>query len=244
MGGNLNANINAIPVVDKYLYDDLSDSLDVYYDIEKQLTYKGNKTGNEYFSEINQLIDFSGNNHHGTFYNFSWNETSGIDDNNYPNAIIFNGTNNYVLGARNGDYANCTMFLLFNPISKLNSISVDFRKDTGLFYFALYRESSEGKYAYYARNYDDTYINNKLNVDTFKSEDLLGKKHLVTIKGRIATDTNNLYIGRPLLNDFYDNMAFYKLLLFNRILTDKETNRVIAKYNLMDNVDDVWGEIE
>lgn len=158
----------------------------------------------------------------------------------YENALVFDGVDDYGAGTRDS-FDKCTMLMLFKPTEQLDGISVDFR-DVYNGYFAIYRNDYTEPYiAYNARNVNGTYINNKLN-STLTITDIINKKHLITVKGKIL-NTNDFCVGSNNMHDgYFDRMALYKFLLFDQELTQEQIDKVIQDYHLMDDVDDVWNQ--
>ena len=157
----------------------------------------------------------------------------------YGKGLVFDGVDDYGITDRDG-FDKCTMFLLFKPLINADNISVDIRfNKTGN--FAIYRRGDS--IAYNDRNSNGTIINNVINTKTY-CRDLVNKKHLVIIKGNCAKNSRVICLGA---NDYhtgnFDNMVLYKFLLFDRELTQKEIDKVIQDYHLLDGVDDVWNEV-
>ena len=157
----------------------------------------------------------------------------------HPGGLVFDGVDDYGIGSR-GSFDKCTMFMLFKPLTTKTSISFDARDSGTSHAFDIYRNSSSIAYDTY--NANGTYINNILNSDK-TAESLAGKKHLVAVKGGIDSGRNyftlGVHIGKA---NYFDNMVLYKFLLFDKELTQRQMDKVIQDYNLMDGVDDVWNE--
>lgn len=158
----------------------------------------------------------------------------------YENALVFDGVDDYGMGTRDS-FDKCTMLMLFKPTEQQDGISVDFR-DNYSDDFAIYRNDYiEPHIAYNARNVNGTYVNNKLN-STLTITDIMNKKQLITVKGKIL-NTNDFCVGsNNTHDDYFDRMALYKFLLFDQELTQEQIDKVIQDYHLMDDVDDVWNQ--
>lgn len=157
----------------------------------------------------------------------------------YPGGLVFDGVDDYGIGSRES-FDKCTMFMLFEPLTEKDSISFDARDSGTSHAFDIYRNGRN--IAYNTYNANGTYINNILNTDK-TSKALAEKKHLVAVKGDIDSGRNyftlGVHIGKA---NYFDNMVLYKFLLFNKVLTQKQMDKAIRDYGLMDGVDDVWNE--
>lgn len=207
------------------------DAMVLWYDPKRQ------GATNENMAENPVLTDLSGNGHDATCYNFTWTENSGINSTSYPNALVFDGVD---------DYTQC------NSIPTLNDFTV-IAKRTYLnlekpFTFAsTSTKSNKGAFVFehsYDGNYEEVYI--------FGKADGLGTRKInrneaiiyftpTSYNGQIALTNRgsdnsgtNLYIGniRPSDTTRWWNGALYSFILFNRTLTEEEINWV--KTNLIE----------
>lgn len=154
----------------------------------------------------------------------------------YPGALVLDGTDDYIaLEAFNSGFK--TMFMVCNPFIS-DIILYDQRKNGADFKFAIYnRDRSE--LAYKQRNDGKTYINGVLNT-TIKTDNLINKKHLITIKNNSISLSQKPIIGSNYNNtQYFANMAIYKFLGFKEELTEEQIQAIIKKYNLLDGVDEI-----
>ena len=160
----------------------------------------------------------------------------------YPGGLVFDGVDDY--GA-NGNFPsfNCkTLMMLFkHGNANEHKIYFDCRLDASTEYAVLFDTEN---IAFQARNKNGkTYINNNLN-DSLRPRDLVDKKYLVAITNGSAEKGIMIKFGgnNTDASGYYANMVLYKALLFDRELTQKQMDKVIQDYGLMDDVDDVWNE--
>lgn len=86
--------------IEKFISDNMIPLPEVYYDVEKQGTLNEHTTKDK-------LIDFSGNQHHGTLHNFTFDESNGwgyypldtvpCDKRASGNTVVINGSSNGVI---------------------------------------------------------------------------------------------------------------------------------------------------
>lgn len=181
------------------------------------------------------IKDQSGNGNDAKAYNIAWNEEgSGYKD----GALYLDGVDDYVaLEAFNSGFK--TVFALCNPFI-LNKIIYDqCKREVGLIY-RIY--NTEGSIAYNVQNEGGyTYINGNIN-NSVLSDDLINKKHLITIlnDNDISVNSTTPNIGKPTdMNAYRMNMAIYKFLGFKEELTEEQIQAIIKKYNLLDGVDKI-----
>lgn len=85
-----NANANGIPFLKRTgIPPAIKNSMVVYYDIKKQ------GCTNENMKADPRLIDLSGHGYDAKLNNFAWTEDSGINTTTYPNALVFDGVDDY-----------------------------------------------------------------------------------------------------------------------------------------------------
>ena len=160
----------------------------------------------------------------------------------YPGGLVFDGVDDY--GA-NGNFPsfNCkTLMMLFkHGNANAHKIYFDCRLDASTEYAVLFDTEN---IAFQARNKNGkTYINNKLN-DSLRPKDLVDKKYLVAITNGSAEKGTMIKFGgnNTDASGYYANMVLYKALLFGKVLTQEQMDKVIQDYGLMEGVDDVWNE--
>lgn len=154
----------------------------------------------------------------------------------YEGALVFDGVDDYIsLDAFDSGFK--TMFMVCNPFIS-DIILYDQRKNGADFKFAIYnRDRSE--LAYKQRNDGETYINGVLNT-TIKTDNLINKKHLITIKNNSISLSQKPIIGSNYNNtQYFANMAIYKFLGFKEELTEEQIQAIIKKYNLLYGVDEI-----
>lgn len=179
------------------------------------------------------IKDQSGNGNNAKAYNIAWNqEGSGYKD----EALYLDGTDDYIaLDAFDKGFN--TIFMLCN-FFEFSQILYDQRLDGVNFKFAIYN-GEQGSLAYKQRNDGETYINGVLNT-TIKTDKLINKKHLITIKNNSINPSQKPIIGSNQNNtQFFANMAIYKFLGFKKELTEEQIQAIIKKYNLLDGVDEI-----
>lgn len=154
----------------------------------------------------------------------------------YPGALVLDGVDDYI-ALESFDSGFKTMFMVCNPFIS-DVILYDQRKNGADFKFAIYnRDRSE--LAYKQRNDGKTYINGVLNT-TIKTNNLINKKHLITIKNNSISLSQKPIIGSNYNNtQYFANMAIYKFLGFKEELTEEQIQAIIKKYNLLDGVDEI-----
>ena len=185
------------------------------------------------------LEDLSGNGNDLELHNFAFTAESGFDGNG---GLVFDGVDDY--GA-NGNFPsfNCkTLMMLFkHGNANAHKIYFDCRLDASTEYAVLFDTEN---IAFQARNKNGkTYINNKLN-DSLRPKDLVDKKYLVAITNGSAEKGTMIKFGgnNTDASGYYANMVLYKALLFGKVLTQEQMEKVIQDYRLMEGVDDVWNE--
>lgn len=210
--------------IEKFISDNMIPLPEVYYDVEKQGTL------NEHTIK-DKLIDFSGNQHHGTLHNFTFDENNGWKE----GYIQFNATDHTYVSLDTLTKGFKTVFMVCEPKS-IDNILYDQRKvpDSGQ-EFAIFNSDSQGIIAYNSRNNGITYINGELNTSKTAAE-LLNTKECITIVNNNVTEDNTT---TPCIGgrtdrqyEYYPTMRLYKLLGFKEALSDKQIKMVIEKYNL------------
>lgn len=100
--------------------------------------------------------------------------------------------------------------------------------------------SANNTICYIGRNRSGkTYLNGVLN-ESIKSEDTIGKKHLITATFLGGENTDTPVIGSTNASKgYYSKMCLYKMFCFNKELNEKEINDFINTFNLLENVDNI-----
>lgn len=160
----------------------------------------------------------------------------------YPGGLVFDGVDDYCVNGNFPSYNCKTLMMLFkHGNANSHKIYFDCRLDASTEYAVLFDTEN---IAFQARNKNGkTYINNKMN-DSLRPKDLAGKKYLVAITNGSAEKGTMIKFGgnNTDASGYYANMVLYKALLFDKVLTQKQMDKVIQDYHLMDGVDDVWNE--
>lgn len=129
-----------------------------------------------------------------------------------------------------------TIFLDVDKGNELYTMLYDQRNHSNLSNpFGIYNNDSEGDIAYQARNDNGvTYINGVLNKTIMSSE--LSTRHLITIVNDTVTEDNTeLSVLGQTTNPnagYSTSMKFYKFLGFKEVLSEKQIQMVIKRYNL------------
>lgn len=151
----------------------------------------------------------------------------------YPNALVLDGIDDYIaLEAFDSGFK--TIFMVCNPFT-LGKILYDQRSNLWKNY-AL--QNIGGAIAYSSVNENGTYINNVFNTKITTNE-LINKKHLISIITNDISASRQPNIGRSIGNNLYANMAIYKFLGFKDELTEEQIQAIIKKYNLLYGVDEI-----
>ena len=201
---------------------------EVYYDVEKQGTLNEHQTKDK-------LIDFSGNENHGTLHNFTFDESNGQGYLEDKDCLRFNGTSQTYVSLNTLTKGFKTVFMVFNPAA-MNQIIYDQRtlgsSSEFKYKFAIFGET--GSIAWNARNTEGvTYINGELNT-TELSSSLIGQKHCATLVNDTIEDgdTTTPIIGGRADLVYCATMKLYKFLGFKEALSEKQIKMVIEKYGL------------
>lgn len=195
---------------------------EVYYDIEKQGT-----TNQDAIKD--KLIDFSGNGNHGQLNNFAFNGSDGWKD-KYLQFDATKRTNVTIPNLKGFK----TVFLDVDKGEEIDTLLYDQRIAWVAIGLAIWNASDSIAYA--DRNIGGlNYINGVLNT-TIKCNDLT-TRHLITLVNDIDIETNakdpTFGKGNKEQPQVYDSsMKFYKFLGFKEVLSEKQIQMVIKRYNL------------
>ena len=204
--------------------DDILKSLIVHYNVSKQ--------GADNIKATNSLTDYSGNNRHATCKNFNWSNTEFVDD---GKAMRLNGNGNCIVGI------NMPQLDKYTVIAKRRWID---KKSENKWFCSLgsgdYTSASQSLFWFegglisnvfytYNKGYKNPIVLPEL-ISIQSSDDYNG----VRINSSNGVQAGNkLFIGSVGENDNTHVTAdFYQLLLFDRVLTDKE--REWVKENLIE----------
>lgn len=204
--------------------DDILKSLIVHYNVSKQ--------GADNIKATNSLTDYSGNNRHATCKNFNWSNTEFVDD---GKAIRLNGNGNCIVGIDMPQLDKYTVIVKRRWIDK---------KSENKWFCSLgsgdYTSASQSLFWFeggllnnvfytYNRGYKNPIVLPEL-ISIQSSDDYNG---LHINESNAVQAGNKLFIGSVGENDNTHVTAdFYQLLLFDRVLTDKE--REWVKENLIE----------
>lgn len=204
--------------------DDILKSLIVHYNVSKQ--------GADSIKATNSLTDYSGNNRHATCKNFNWSNTEFVDD---GKAIRLNGNGNCIVGIDMPQLDKYTVIVKRRWIDK---------KSENKWFCSLgsgdYTSASQSLFWFeggllnnvfytYNRGYKNPIVLPEL-ISIQSSDDYNG---LHINESNAVQAGNKLFIGSVGENDNTHVTAdFYQLLLFDRVLTDKE--REWVKENLIE----------
>ena len=188
-------------------------------------------------ADRNVLKDLTGNGHDITLNNFAWNTESGYNNPKYPEALVFDGVDDYGVNeslpsltdytviskiywitspndsvyaygkAKEDNYPNGIVFSSYSSIG---------RDVSHLFNFGMDNSNNNVKsYVNPIINYHNTKVFNGTPINKGDAVD----DNCPFCLGRIWATHNGLC-----------NMAFYSFYLFNRTLTDEEIKSFIRKY--------------
>lgn len=204
--------------------DDILKSLIVHYNVSKQ--------GADNIKATNSLTDYSGNNRHATCKNFNWSNTEFVDD---GKAIRLNGNGNCIVGIDMPQLDKYTVIVKRRWIDKKSENkrfcslgSGDYTSASqSLFWFE--GGLLNNVFYTYNRGYKNPIVLPEL-ISIQSSDDYNG---LHINESNAVQAGNKLFIGSVGENDNTHVTAdFYQLLLFDRVLTDKE--REWVKENLIE----------
>lgn len=214
--------------IEKFISDNMIPLPEVYYDVEKQGTLNEHTTKDK-------LIDFSGNENHGTLHNFTFDESNGWNEEGY---IKFNANSGTYITLDTLTSGFKTVCILFAPETTGEThydqrVVTEGSENPLAQTFAIYGEDSAP--AWNARNSGITYINGVLNTSIFCTS-LSSVKHSAIIVNNDVTEDNTTTpaIGKGFIatSQHYSNMKFYKFLGFKEVLSEKQIKMVIEKYGL------------
>lgn len=217
-----NANANGIPFLKRTgIPPAIKNSIVVYYDIKKQ------GCTNESMKADPRLIDLSGHGYDAKLYNFAWTEDSGINTTTYPNALVFDGVD---------DYGVTENILTFMPEVGFTVIAKRKILDTGKYCVAACSPGINKGAFIFEINVMGVYSfgkNTSLKLDeTNRITYMTSKTYNGTAINKGADNSNApLVIGR---RNKTDNRLLkgpiYIFMLFNRDLTTEEIEFVKQKY--------------
>lgn len=204
--------------------NDILKSLVVHYNIGKQ--------GANSIKTTSSLTDYSGNNRNATCKNFDWNNTEFVDD---GKAIRLNGNGNCIVGIDMPQLDKYTVIVKRRWIDKKSEnkwfCSLGSGDYTSVSQSLFWFEGGllNNVFYTYNRGYKNPIVLPEL-ISIQSSDDYNG---LHINESNAVQAGNKLFIGSVGENDNTHVTAdFYQLLLFDRVLTDKE--REWVKENLIE----------
>ena len=225
-----------------------SSSFNLYYQIN--LSPSGNirkdivvdKDGTYEFPDVD-LSQYEVNN---VYYGISHLDTTASDIIDvelipeYPGGLVFDGVDDYGLIKSIEGFKTVFMLMVY-----CNNTNVYYNQQIYDHSGGANIPAFRARYAFTNRlNVDDTdylesYINGIKNIDTLTTLDCVAKKILVTNVSdrRLTLNDGKIF---PVTNS--PCCILYKFLGFKERLSQKQMDKVIQDYRLMDGVDDVWNE--
>lgn len=191
-------------------------------------------------SNLNTVTDLSGNERHGTMYNFTGEANSGYSD----GCLKFNGIDNYIKIPYSDSAVYKTVILLVRVNRSTSGIIYDGRYDTGLTTgIALFY--GNGTSDFLSERLSDNaklYVNGVTNT-SYTNADMKGKKCCVAVSDDVLYSGN---LGGPpnigtvrFASNWFSGMELYAFLGFDKILTEEEIRYVMNKYNLLEGIDEI-----
>ena len=217
--------------------DTINEHMVLWYDIKRQGATNENMASNP------TLRDLSGNGHDITCYNFAWTEESGISTTAYPNALVFDGVDDYCINLNveqtQTDFTVIFKATLFDESYKVGADNVLFSKgDKNFDGFYIYANNYRNKndvvacYGNRRKSVYDVFINGGVNIWTFGyfNESIMGIEfwgvHPVLCLGAMNGNKTSVNPER------FETYALYYFVLFDRTLTTEEIEWV--KTNLIE----------
>lgn len=189
-------------------------------------------------SNLTTITDLSGNERHGTMYNFTGEANSGYSD----GCLKFNDIDNYIKIPYSDSAVYKTIILLVRASTP--GMIYDGRYDTGLTTgIALFY--GNGTSDFLSERLSDNaklYVNGVTNT-SYTNADMKGKKCCVAVSDDVLYSGN---LGGPpnigtvrFASDWFSGMELYAFLGFDKILTEEEIRYVMNKYNLLEGIDEI-----
>lgn len=182
----------------------------------------------------NILKDLTGNGHDITLNNFAWNTESGYSNPKYPDALVFDGVDDYGVNESLPSLTDYTViskiYWITSPNAAVYAYGKSASKDNPAYtvfssYSSIGREISH-LYNFGHDNGVKPYINPIINYHNTKVFNETPIK-----KGSVIDDNYPLHLGKIwATHNGLCNMAFYSFYLFNRTLTDQEIKSFIRKH--------------
>lgn len=185
----------------------------------------------------NILKDLTGNGHDITLNNFAWNTESGYSNPKYPDALVFDGVDDYGVNESLPSLTDYTVISKIYWITSPNAgvyaygkaaIQEDVKYPFNIC-FSSY--SSIGRDVSHLFNFGaDTNVKSYVN-PTINYHNTKVFNGIPINKGTAIDNNYPLHLGRIWANHRgLCNMAFYSFYLFNRTLTDEEIKSFIRKH--------------
>lgn len=219
MVGNANANgipflkENGIPIA-------IKNSMILWYDIQRQGATNENMA-------INPILkDLSGNGHDATCYNFAWTEESGISTTDYPGALVSDGVDDYVVCNGVPILDDFTIYISREYING-GSVSLVTKYLNTFTHGAFQLERAQ--IAFYSfGNYNAIKVPSGNTIYATPTS-----YNGVAVERGDGVDSNRFSLFSLNGTSGGVSAALYRLILFNRTLTDEEIKWV--KNNLIEN---------
>lgn len=167
------------------------------------------------------LRDLTGNGHNITLNNFAWTEDSGYGNPTYPDALVFDGVDDYGNNENMPILTDYTVIFKREHLSITNSYPVA-KLDVTKGSFGLDNSYNHGVNSFKAFTVK-AYKEYMGNILWMTPNSLCGVK----ITKGTKDDTNILVLGNY---GTYSNFAFYSLYLFDHSLDEQEIKAFIRKY--------------
>lgn len=205
---------------------------------ERPIIYYDFRNGDN--SNLNTVTDLSGNERHGTMYNFTGEANSGYSD----GCLKFNGIDNYIKIPYSDDAVYKTVIMLLKITDT----------DIGIAYDARYYDSTDRGIALFFNRDSAPYLSgrileggviyiNGLPNTSYTNIDMLQKKNCVAVTSdvnRSGSAAKSPRIGTTRSSTTYSlNFSLYAFLGFDKILTEEEIRYVMNKYNLLEGIDEI-----
>ena len=215
----------------KTMEERVEDSIILHYDVAKQ------GATNESMKTDPRLIDLSDHGYDAKLYNFAWTEDSGINTTTYPNALVFDGVDDYGVVK---DIPILMPEVGFTVIAKRKILDTDKYcvaacspgNALGFFLFEIGYIGSEEPaypetYIYSFGHFNKTVLNENNDITYMTSKVYNGTSINIGTNNSIAP----LHIGRRASTDSRIlKGVIYSFMLFNRDLTTEEIEFVKQKY--------------
>lgn len=191
-------------------------------------------------SNLNTVTDLSGNERHGTMYNFTGEANSGYSG----GCLKFNGIDNYIEIPYSSDAVYKTVIMLLRIPGT----------GDGIVYEGRHYNPSTGGIALYYNKDSSPYLRGRLPEDAivyingvpntiYTNIDMTQKKNCAAVTLDVFLSGDATYsprIGTARGSTTYSvPIDLYAFLGFDKILTEEEIRYVMNKYNLLEGIDEI-----